>query len=135
MKDGAIVANSGHFNVEIDIPSLERISIQKRRIRESVDEYTLKDGKRIYLLGEGRLANLACAEGHPPQVMDMSFSNQALSVEYIVKNGRALEKRVYDVPEEIDNQVAYLKLVSMGIKIDDLTKEQRDYLSSWEFGT
>ncbi|MDI6703210.1 MAG: adenosylhomocysteinase [bacterium] len=135
MKDGAIVANSGHFNVELDISSLKELSRNKRRIRDSVDEYTLKNGKRIYLLGEGRLVNLTCAEGHPPQVMDMSFSNQALSVEYIVKNGRNLEKTVYDVPEEIDRQVAYLKLASMGIKIDDLTKEQKRYLSSWEFGT
>ncbi|MCM8801359.1 MAG: adenosylhomocysteinase [Candidatus Omnitrophica bacterium] len=135
MKDGTILANSGHFNVEIDIPSLERLSIRKRRIRDFVCEYTLKSGKKIYLLGEGRLINLTAAEGHPAQVMDMSFSNQALSVEYIAKNYKKLEKRVYRVPEEIDKNIAQLKLKSLGIKIDNLTKQQRQYLSEWQLGT
>ncbi len=135
MKDGAIVANSGHFNVEIDIPALEKLSKDKRRIRDFVDEYILKDGRKIYLLGEGRLINLAAAEGHPAQVMDMSFANQSLSVEYIKKNYKKLENQVYKVPEEIDKNIANLKLKSMGIKIDTLTKEQKKYLSSWELGT
>ncbi|MFQ6051255.1 MAG: adenosylhomocysteinase [Candidatus Hydrothermarchaeota archaeon] len=139
MKDGAILANSGHFNVEIDIESLEELSTNKRRIREYIDEYTLKDGKRIYLLGEGRLINLVAAEGHPSSVMDMSFSNQALCSEYIVKKYRIdkerLEPRVYDVPEDIDKEIARLKLQSMNIKIDHLTEEQKRYLSSWEVGT
>jgi adenosylhomocysteinase len=135
MKDGAIVANAGHFNVEIDIPALEKLSKKKRRIRESVDEYILKDGRKIYLLGEGRLINLAAAEGHPAQVMDMSFANQALSVEYIKSNHKKIMKQVYKVPEEIDKEIADLKLKSMGIKIDNLTKEQKSYLSSWELGT
>ena len=135
MKDGAIVANSGHFNVEIDIPALEKLSKKKKRIRDFVDEYILKDGRKIYLLGEGRLINLAAAEGHPAQVMDMSFANQALSAEYITKNYKKLEKQVYKVPEDIDRKIAYLKLKSMGIKIDSLTEEQKRYLSSWELGT
>ena len=135
MKDGAIVANSGHFNVEIDIPALEKLSKKKRRIREFVDEYLLKDGRKIYLLGEGRLINLSAAEGHPAQVMDMSFANQAASVEYISRNYKKLENKVYKVPEEIDKNIANLKLKSMGIKIDSLTKEQKKYLSSWELGT
>jgi adenosylhomocysteinase len=135
MKDGAVVANSGHFNVEIDIPSLEKLSIKKRRIRDFVDEYTLKNGRKIYLLGEGRLINLAAAEGHPAQVMDMSFANQALSIEYIARYGRQLKNDVYSVPQEIDKTVARLKLKSMGIKIDNLTGEQKKYLSSWEQGT
>jgi len=135
MKDGAIVANSGHFNVEIDIPALEKLSKKKKRIRDFVDEYILKDGRKIYLLGEGRLINLAAAEGHPAQVMDMSFTNQALSAEYIVKNYKKLEKQVYKVPEDIDRKIAYLKLKSMGIKIDNLTQEQKKYLLSWEMGT
>lgn len=135
MKDGAIVSNSGHFNVEIDIDALERMSISKREIRPFVEEYTLKDGRRIYLLAQGRLVNLASAEGHPASVMDMSFANQALSAEYILKKGRELEKTVYRVPEEIDMQVARLKLRSMGVEIDELTSEQVKYLSSWEFGT
>ncbi|MCM8757982.1 MAG: adenosylhomocysteinase [Candidatus Omnitrophica bacterium] len=135
MKDGVILANSGHFNVEIDIPSLEKLSIRKRRIRDFVDEYTLKNRKKIYLLGEGRLINLVSAEGHPAQVMDLSFSNQALSVEYIVKNYKKLDKKVYKVPEEIDRKVATFKLQSMGIKIDNLTEEQKDYLLSWKEGT
>ncbi len=135
MKDGAIVANSGHFNVEIDIPSLENLAKSKRRVREFVEEFTLTDGRRIYLLGEGRLINLAAAEGHPPSVMDMSFANQALCSEYMVKNGPKLEKRVYSVPLEIDNSIARLKLQAMGIGIDDLTPEQAKYLESWTEGT
>jgi len=135
MKDGAIVANSGHFNVEIDIPALEKLAQKKRRIRDFVDEYTLKGGRKIYLLGEGRLINLAAAEGHPAQVMDMSFANQALSAEYISKHHKELKKHVYKVPEAIDEKIATLKLKSMGIKIDTLTEEQKKYLSSWELGT
>lgn len=135
MKDGAIVCNSGHFNVEIDIPSLESISVSKRKIREFVEEYKLKDGRSIFLLGEGRLINLASAEGHPATVMDMSFSNQALSVEYLLKNSSSLSKIVYDVPYSIDSEVAKLKLESMGILIDILTEEQISYLKGWEEGT
>ncbi|MCM8792317.1 MAG: adenosylhomocysteinase [Candidatus Omnitrophica bacterium] len=135
MKEGAILANAGHFNVEIDIPSLEKLSIRKRRIRDFVEEYTLKNGKKIYLLGEGRLINLTSAEGHPAQVMDLSFSNQALCVEYIVKNYKYLENKVYKVPEEIDREVAELKLKSLKVKIDTLTEEQKKYLSSWDLGT
>ncbi len=135
MKDGAIVANSGHFNVEVDIPSLRTLSRRIRRIRDYIDEYTLKDDRKIYLLGEGRLINLAAAEGHPAQVMDMSFANQALSVEFIKKNYKDLEKKVYKVPQQIDDRIAQLKLKSMGIEIDSLTKEQGRYLSSWELGT
>ncbi len=135
MKDGAIIANSGHFNIEINIPALESLSHSKRRIRPFVDEYTLNDGRNLYLLGEGRLINLAAAEGHPANVMDMSFANQALCLEYIVKNRQQLETRVYPVPEEIDKQVARLKLHSMGIDIDRLTPEQEKYLTSWEEGT
>jgi len=135
MKDGAIIANAGHFNVEIDIPALEKLSKRKKRIRDFVDEYILKNGRKIYLLGEGRLINLAAAEGHPAQVMDMSFANQALSAEYIVKNSRRLKNDVYKVPENIDRNIAYLKLKSMGIKIDSLTREQQRYLASWESGT
>jgi len=135
MKDGAVVCNSGHFNVEIDIPALEKLSLSKRRTREFVDEYTLRDGRKIYLLGEGRLINLAAAEGHPAVVMDMSFADQALSVEYLVKNAKKLEPRVYPVPVEIDRDVARLKLESMGVAIDKLTPEQEEYLSSWSEGT
>jgi len=135
MKDGAILANSGHFNVEIDIPALESMATGKQHIRAFVDEYNLKDGRHIYLLGEGRLINLAAAEGHPASVMDMSFANQALCLEYMVKNQRKLEARVYPVPEEIDKQVAHLKLKSMGVEIDNLTSEQVKYLTSWEEGT
>ncbi len=135
MKDGAILANSGHFNVEIDIPALEEMAEGKRRIRDFVDEYMLPDGRRLYLLGEGRLINLAAAEGHPASVMDMSFANQALCAEYIKEEGEELEPRVYSVPEEIDKTVARLKLDSMGVKIDELTPEQEKYLSSWELGT
>lgn len=135
MKDGAIVANTGHFNVEIDIEGLESISKGKRVVRDFVEEYTLKDGRKIYLLAEGRLVNLSAAEGHPAAVMDMSFANQALSAEYIYKNGKKLEKKVYSVPEEIDREIARLKLETMGIKIDKLTKEQFKYLHSWQEGT
>ncbi|MFH1775461.1 MAG: adenosylhomocysteinase [Chloroflexota bacterium] len=135
MKDGAILANSGHFNVEINIPALEGLSRGKRRIRPFVDEYTLSDGRCLYLLGEGRLINLAAAEGHPASVMDMSFANQALCLEYMVKNRGKLETRVYSVPDDIDRQIAGLKLGSMGINIDSLTAEQRKYLTSWEEGT
>jgi adenosylhomocysteinase len=135
MKDGAIICNSGHFNVEIDIPSLEGLSVNKRRIRSFVDEYTLKDKRKIFLLGEGRLINLAAAEGHPSSVMDMSFANQALSLEYIVKNSKKLEAKVYVVPEDVDKEVARLKLEAMGVKIDKLTPEQEKYLNSWEEGT
>jgi len=135
MKDGAIIANSGHFNVEINIPVLESLSSAKRQIRPLVDEYTMKDGRRLYLLAEGRLVNLAAAEGHPASVMDMSFANQALCLEYIAKNRGGLKVRVYPVPEAIDKQVARLKLHSMGISIDSLTPEQNRYLTSWEQGT
>lgn len=135
MKDGAIVANSGHFNVEINIPGLKKISKKIRQIRNFNKEYTLKNGKKIILLGEGRLINLASAEGHPSMVMDMSFANQALSCEYIVKNHKKLEKKVYKVPEKIDTLIAKLKLKTMGVKIDKLTKEQEKYLRSWEMGT
>lgn len=135
MKDGAIVSNSGHFDVELDLPGLEKLSRQKRRVREFVDEYTLADGRRIYVLGEGRLVNLAAAEGHPSGVMDMSFANQALASEWMAKNGPSLEKKVYPVPKELDREVARLKLQSMGILIDSLTEEQRQYLDSWTLGT
>ena len=135
MKDGAIICNSGHFNVEIDIDALEKISVGKRRVRSFVDEYTLKSGKKINLLGEGRLVNLAAAEGHPASVMDMSFANQALSAEFIVKNGSELENKVYAVPDEIDSTVAMLKLKALGIEIDELTDEQKKYLESWTMGT
>ena len=135
MKDGAIIANSGHFNVEIDIPALEKMSSSKRTTRPFVEEYSLKDGRKINLLGEGRLINLAAAEGHPPSVMDMSFADQALSVQYLVKNHATLPKQVFPVPEDLDKRVAKLKLESMGIKIDRLTAEQEDYLASWSEGT
>ncbi|MCX5706683.1 MAG: adenosylhomocysteinase, partial [Candidatus Omnitrophica bacterium] len=135
MKDGAIVCNPGHFNVELDIAGLKKLSIRKRVIRDFVDEYTLKDGRKIYLLGEGRLINLTAAEGHPASVMDMSFANQALSAEYIAKNYRKLKKQVYKVPDNIDKNIARLKLKSLGIKIDVLTPEQKKYLASWEMGT
>jgi adenosylhomocysteinase len=135
MKNGAIISNSGHFNVEIDIPALEKLSSSKRTTRNSVEEYSLKDGRKINLLGEGRLINLAAAEGHPPSVMDMSFADQSLSVEYMVKNHSTLEKKVYRVPEELDKRVAKLKLESMGIKIDKLTPEQEEYLAGWSEGT
>jgi adenosylhomocysteinase len=135
MKDGAILANSGHFNVEINIPALEKLAKAKRQMRTFVDEYTLADGRRLYLLGEGRLINLAAAEGHPASVMDMSFANQALCLEYLVKNKGKLKPKVHPVPEEIDNEVGRLKLKAMNIAIDSLTKEQKKYLESWEEGT
>lgn len=135
MKDGAIICNSGHFNVEIDIDGLKKVSKKRRIIREFVEEYTLKNGKRINLLGEGRLINLAAAEGHPSSVMDMSFANQALSAEFIIKEVGRLARKVYAVPEKIDKEIARLKLEAMGIKIDRLTKEQEKYLASWEMGT
>ncbi|HET7224135.1 MAG TPA: adenosylhomocysteinase [Candidatus Eisenbacteria bacterium] len=135
MKDGAVVANSGHFNVEIDIPALERMAVRKRRARAMVDEYTLKGGRRIHLLGEGRLINLAAAEGHPAMVMDMSFANQALSVEYLKKKARTLARQVYVVPAAIDHEVARLKLKTMGITIDVLTPEQERYMRTWSEGT
>lgn len=135
MKSGAIVANSGHFNVEINIPALEEMATEKRLVRPFVEQYYLPDGRLINLLGEGRLINLAAAEGHPASVMDMSFANQALSLEYLAKNVASFEKRVYSVPEEIDRQIASLKLEAMGISIDTLTPEQAVYLISWEEGT
>jgi adenosylhomocysteinase len=135
MKDGAIISNSGHFNVEINIPALEALSSDKRRAREFVEQYILKDGRKINLLGEGRLINLAAAEGHPASVMDMSFANQALSLEYLLKNVDRLENKVYTIPEEIDREIARLKLEAMGIRIDRLTAEQQKYLASWEEGT
>jgi len=135
MKDGAILANSGHFNVEINISALEKLAKSKRQMRPFVDEYNLADGRRLYLLGEGRLINLAAAEGHPASVMDMSFANQALCLEYLVKNKGKLQPKVYPVPEEIDNEIGRLKLKAMNIAIDSLTKEQKKYLESWEEGT
>jgi adenosylhomocysteinase len=135
MKDGAIVANSGHFNVEIDIPALEKLAHGKRRVRPFVDEYTLPGGKNVNLLGEGRLVNLAAAEGHPAMVMDMSFANQALSARYLIKHGRSLEKKVYPVPGAIDREIAALKLASMGVSIDKLTPAQKKYLEDWKEGT
>ena len=135
MKSGAVLANSGHFNVEIDIPALESLSVSKRRVREYVDEYTLRGGQKVYLLGEGRLINLASAEGHPASVMDMSFADQALSVEYLIKHSQSLGKQVYPVPKEIDQEVARLKLRSLNAEIDVLTAEQKRYLQSWSEGT
>ncbi|MEW5948237.1 MAG: adenosylhomocysteinase [Thermodesulfobacteriota bacterium] len=135
MKDGAIVSNSGHFNVELDLDGLAEVTEKRRMIREYVEEYTLANGKRVYVLGEGRLINLAAAEGHPSSVMDMSFANQALSAEYIAKHHGQMRKEVYPVPEEIDRRIALMKLQSMGIQIDKLTAEQEKYLSSWEMGT
>jgi len=135
MKDGAIVSNSGHFNVEINIPALEGMSKSKRLVRPYVDEYILADGRRIHILGEGRLINLASAEGHPASVMDMSFANQALSLEYMVRHADELDNTVYGVPAEIDHEIARLKLKAMGVQIDVLTDEQEEYLHSWEHGT
>ena len=135
MKDGAIFCNSGHFNVEIAIDALKKMSKSRRTIRDFVEEYTLRNGKRVYLLGEGRLINLAAAEGHPSAVMDMSFANQALCAEYMVKNYKKLERKVYSVPGKIDAEIAKLKLRSLGIRIDALTPEQKKYLESWEMGT
>jgi adenosylhomocysteinase len=135
MKDGALIGNSGHFNVEINIPALEEMAVNKNRVRPFVDAYEMADGRKINILGEGRLINLAAAEGHPASVMDMSFANQALSAEYFLKHRDSLEKKVYNVPEEIDREIARLKLLSMGIDIDVLTEEQVKYLGSWEEGT
>jgi adenosylhomocysteinase len=135
MKDGAILANAGHFNVEVWIPDLEGISIGKRIIRENVTEYTLKDGRRLYLLAEGRLVNLVAAEGHPSEVMDMSFANQYLAVRYLLENKGRLERKVYNPPREFDEMVARLKLDTMGVRIDELTPEQAEYLKSWSYGT
>jgi adenosylhomocysteinase len=135
MKDGAIVANSGHFNVEINIPALEAMAVEKRLVRPFVEQYILEDGRHINLLGEGRLINLASAEGHPASVMDMSFANQALSVEYLIKNADKLDKKVYSVPQAIDKEIARLKLDAMGVVVDTLTTEQVAYLNSWEEGT
>ncbi len=135
MKNGAIIANSGHFNVEIDIPALEELAVEKATAREYVESYTLDDGRTLFLIGEGRLVNLASAEGHPASVMDMSFANQALSLEFIAQNQKKLENRVYDVPASIDEEVAKLKLAAFGVEIDTLTAEQEKYLNSWEMGT
>jgi len=135
LKDGAVICNSGHFNVEINIPALEQLAVEKRRVREFVEQYVLRDGRRINLLAEGRLVNLAAAEGHPSSVMDMSFANQALSCAYIAQHGKTLAKNVFPVPTEIDKEIARLKLQAMGITIDRLTPEQEAYLTSWEKGT
>jgi adenosylhomocysteinase len=135
MKDGAVMCNSGHFNVEIDIPALEKMASSNRPARAFVEEYAMRDGRKLYLLGEGRLINLAAAEGHPASVMDMSFANQALSAEYMLKNAASLGKQVYPVPEAIDKHIAKLKLESMGMQIDKLTPEQEQYLASWDEGT
>ncbi|MDH5508065.1 MAG: adenosylhomocysteinase [Anaerolineae bacterium] len=135
MKDGAIVGNSGHFNVEINIPALEKMAKDKRQVRPFVEQFVMADGRQIHILGEGRLINLAAAEGHPASVMDMSFANQALAAEYMVKNADSLEKMVYKVPEEIDREIARIKLEAMGVMIDTLTEEQVKYLNSWEEGT
>jgi len=135
MKDGAIIANSGHFNVEINIPALQEMSAEKLQVRPFVEQYTLKDGRRLNLLGEGRLVNLAAAEGHPASVMDMSFANQALSLEYLLQHADELENKVYTIPEAVDREIARLKLEAMGVRIDVLTQEQQRYLTSWEEGT
>ncbi|NLG97980.1 MAG: adenosylhomocysteinase [Chloroflexi bacterium] len=135
MKDGAIISNSGHFNVEINLPALEEMAVNKRLVRPFVEEYEMKDGRRLYVLGEGRLINLASAEGHPASVMDMSFANQALSAEYMLRNAATLEKTVHSVPEQIDREIARLKLEAMNVTIDTLTPEQVHYLNSWEEGT
>jgi adenosylhomocysteinase len=135
MKDGAIVANSGHFNVELELGGLKKISKKVRLIRDFVQEYTMKNGRKVFILGEGRLINLAAAEGHPASVMDMSFANQALGAEYVVDNHESLQNKVYSIPTDIDNEIARLKLKALGIPIDTLTAEQKHYLSSWEMGT
>ncbi len=135
MKDGALVANSGHFNDEINIPALEQLSVSKRRVRDFVDEYTYADGRHIHLLAEGRLVNLSAAEGHPASVMDMSFANQALGSEYMLAHAKELQPRVYTLPAELDREIARLKLKAMGVRIDTLTTEQETYLNSWESGT
>jgi adenosylhomocysteinase len=135
MQDGALIANSGHFNVEINIPELEDLAIETNEMKEDVVEYVMRDGRRLYLLAEGRLVNLACAFGHPPEVMDMSFANQALCVRHIVENHEKLRNEVYSVPKPIDEEVARLKLESLGVEVEELTEEQKKYLSSWDFGT
>ncbi|HEY3070353.1 MAG TPA: adenosylhomocysteinase [Gaiellaceae bacterium] len=135
MKDGAILANTGHFNVEIEIPALRKMAVETRTARPLVEEFRLEDGRRLYLIADGRLVNLGAAEGHPAAVMDMSFANQALSAEFVVANAGELERRVYDVPEEIDREIARLKLETMGVEIDELTEEQARYLASWDEGT
>jgi len=135
MKDGAILANAGHFNVEISIPDLERMAVEVRDVAPNVREYLMEDGRRLYLLAEGRLVNLAAAEGHPPEVMDMSFANQALAVRYLWENRGRLEPRVHVLPRELDEEVARLKLSTLGVRIEKLTPEQVEYLSSWELGT
>jgi len=135
MKDGAILANSGHFNVEIDLAALAKLAQGRRAVRPFVEEFQLAGGRRVFVLGEGRLINLAAAEGHPAAVMDMSFANQALSAEFMAKKGKALERKVYVVPREIDLEIARLKLASMGVEIDDLTPDQESYLASWRHGT
>ena len=135
MKDGALLSNTGHFNVEIELGALRDLAVDTREARAFVDEYTMADGRRIYLIGEGRLVNLAAAEGHPALVMDMSFANQALSAEWVIQNAATLERKVYDVPREIDDEIARLKLETMGISIDQLTEEQARYLASWDEGT
>ena len=135
LKNGAILCNSGHFNVEIDLEAMGRLASSRRQTREFVEEFAFRDGRKVYVLGEGRLINLAAAEGHPASVMDMSFANQALASEYMVKNAHKLEKRVYSVPDDIDREIARLKLKAIGVKIDKLTPEQKKYLASWEMGT
>ncbi len=135
MKDGAIISNSGHFNVEINIPILEEMAEERRRVREFVEQFTMPDGRRLNLLGDGRLVNLAAAEGHPASVMDMSFANQALGMEYLLRNSDSLDNQVHTIPEDIDREIARLKLEAMGVKIDTLTPEQSKYLESWEEGT
>jgi adenosylhomocysteinase len=135
MKSGAILANSGHFNDEINLSALDGLAESVRTIRTSLEEYRLRDGRRLFVLAEGRLVNLAAAEGHPAAVMDMSFANQALSAEYLVKHGSSLERKVYPVPDDIDREIARLKLAAMNIRIDTLTEEQAHYLGGWESGT
>lgn len=135
LKDGAIICNAGHFNVEIDLHSLTQKSDEIRQVRENIQEFRMKSGKRVYLISEGRLVNLAAGEGHPAEVMDMSFANQALSVEWIAKEGKKLKNKVYSVPEHLDQEIARLKLISMGMEIEELTPEQEEYLKSWSQGT
>jgi adenosylhomocysteinase len=135
MKDGAILANTGHFNVEIEIPALRQLASETRTAREYVEEFELEGGKSLFLIADGRLVNLSSAEGHPAAVMDMSFANQALSAEYVVNNAASLERRVYPVPSEIDSEIARLKLATLGVQIDTLTEEQAKYLASWDEGT
>ena len=135
IKDGCVLANSGHFDCEISKNALEKNSVSRKKVREYVDEYKLKNGKRVYLLGEARLVNLSVGQGHPVEIMDMSFSVQALCAEYLVKNHQDMENRVYDVPSEIDSEIAKSELKAMNVKIDELTKEQKEYLSSWRTGT